>query len=863
MILVPTNNYQRQWVRELCFRRGVFQLAPEVVFAGTVADMRRLQRRSGRNPAVFVLTYAAIANLFDEEASSASGGVQKFIETFGVQFVVLDEAHKVIDDLRGHTANVVRQLTDKLSNDQLRGLIGFSATLSIPKRRFQNVGLQLVYRIPLVELVSSGFVAPFAEFGVPYAFSAREQQIRLLLEEFRKLYRRFLAICDVDFVRSEYTRIPLEQRVLIIQRLMGMYADRPDGDDSVKMRLQQWEQLSSLSLNQTAILLIVQATTGASEFGFVPKKHWDELRKVLQQVHGLRTRMAEVCALDDVSAVVGARTKLGQKIPTDEVARLLRPKVSNERARREFRKLSASSLTGLYFGVRPWARHLGEGRIDAVKSIINAERHTRTVTGTIVFDESRSLHWGDKAVSAGFDGVGGMFAHLLGEPDVIPIAALSKEIYLPVNDENPFAPRIARYVHQHILLGEFADVIGNLLLSALAVDSETAARFRTRLQDYLTAWLSDHTQGDRSRDERSDPEGNRTKQPTWHGFVDTVIKPLRSEFAHLQPGIAKRVAAAMRTRLHRRNVNLKTMMIGFFDYMKIADQCLESHRAELKQANGTTRPFRIISIPQGRRRQLMYDLVARIVDAKELPFNVVIVSDWARSGWNVIKPNLLIDATATRDVIAWQQLRGRAMRSLQSWSIDCYHALMALRSDTNEKVLPETLGGEQANAGPRNVTQANTLSQEQLNLLADCLETSLAKRLQTDGVRVIPNDQRLDTAVQLIQRYNKVTHIYELLKASGSDPQVMFSVEQERLRRRDAIEEKHRGQLNVDLEAGALVNESVDSTLIYHQDPQNDSPQQLQAAIETCLADCDPIIIRAWLQVAFSQQLVSLAGAGS
>jgi hypothetical protein len=40
------------------------------------------------------------------------------------------------------------------------------------------------------------------------------------------------------------------------------------------------------------------------------------------------------------------------------------------------------------------------------------------------------------------------------------------------------------------------------------------------------------------------------------------------------------------------------------------------------------------------------------VDAEELGVNRVIVSNWARTGWNVLKPNLLVDATATRDVTA-------------------------------------------------------------------------------------------------------------------------------------------------------------------------------------------------------------------
>lgn len=41
-------------------------------------------------------------------------------------------------------------------------------------------------------------------------------------------------------------------------------------------------------------------------------------------------------------------------------------------------------------------------------------------------------------------------------------------------------------------------------------------------------------------------------------------------------------------------------------------------------------------------------------------------------------PCLLIDATATRNVTAWQQLIGRAIRARRSWSNDCYRLLTLL-----------------------------------------------------------------------------------------------------------------------------------------------------------------------------------------
>jgi hypothetical protein len=93
----------------------------------------------------------------------------------------------------------------------------------------------------------------------------------------------------------------------------------------------------------------------------------------------------------------------------------------------------------------------------------------------------------------------------------------------------------------------------------------------------------------------------------------------------------------------------------------------------------------------GDQKQLTYDLTARIVDSDELPVNTIIVSAWARTGWNVIRPNALIDATATRDVTAWQQLRGRSMRAMRTWTNDCYRLVLLLMG--SRPMGPEGAGG--------------------------------------------------------------------------------------------------------------------------------------------------------------------------
>ncbi len=868
LVLVPTNNYQQQWVRELCFHHGALQLAPEVVFAGTIADLKRYQKRSGKTPAVFVLTYASLAQLdtiqTKQDATDSQSSelvvdsaprdeLQNFIDTFGVEYVVLDEAHKVVDDLESVSANVVRLLTNKLAKGKISGLIGFSGTLNVSKRRFESVGLRLVHRVPLLEMLGTGFVAPFAEFGVPYALSKREQTVGELLDAFRLMFREFLSLCDKELVRAEFLKIDFEQRKQMASRFLGMYSSRADSEELLNHRIKEWEQFETLGLGNAPIVLMVQTANGLSEFGLVPRSQWPQLKSLIEQATKQRDKSADLCALDDVSQVLHEKEKLGVKPDSNEVMRLLRPNLSPTIVRRRFREMTRSTLTGVFVGVRQWGRHLGEGRIAAVKAIIAAEKQARNVTGTIVFDDSRSIRWGNVAASAGFEGVGGMFGQLLGEPDMVPIAALSKEIYLPVDDNNPFAPRIAAFIHDTILLGEFRAAISDLILSGQDIAADVVEQFDESLFRLLSDWLSeasrDHLSKEHDQIDGSELSAKATDsashwqsldRPTWKEFFDSVIAELRDEFGHIQDGIPKRAAARFRLRLHRRNVNLKSLMTGFFDYMQIADQYVNCQRCELKQADGSLQSFRVIPIPNGRRRQLMYDLVARMVDDVDLPFNVVIVSDWARSGWNVIKPNLLIDATATRDVIAWQQLRGRAMRSQRTWNIDCYRLLAALRSDPvntddKETTLPEL-----------------PLADAQIKMLAGVMKPAVLKLARSGGLDALTMEQRLAAAVKLVQNHNKVTHIYELLDATGRSPQLVLNAETLKWQRRDSVAQKHQGQLNVDIATKSLVTESVDSMLICPADPRIETSANLESAVLKKITDCDPVIVETWLKPGFS-----------
>jgi hypothetical protein len=268
-------------------------------------------------------------------------------------------------------------------------------------------------------------------------------------------------------------------------------------------------------------------------------------------------------------------------------------------------------------------------------------------------------------------------------------------------------------------------------------------------------------------------------------------------------------------RLSTRSPHLTGLVTTFFDYALIAEGFRRAPIGEIEQVSGARQRFYVVPMPGGRRKQLMYDLTARIVDADELPVNLVMVSTWARTGWNVLRPNVLIDATATRDVTAWQQLRGRAMRAPATWTNDCYRLLVGLRGDEIKDGVP-----------------------------ADLLDDLAAARTSA------PSPDGDGLAVGLILARNKVTHIYELVKAIGGARQVEFDRTTRAWGRREAIARKHAHESSVDPFEGVLATGVAHAPLLYASDPRTDLPDALAGRVASVINGLDPVVVRGWLTAA-------------
>lgn len=838
LVLVPTNNYQQQWVRELCYNPIGLDLTPEVVFAGTPTDLARFRRRSGEVPVVMVLTYAALAQMSRDAGVFDAGAIRRFLAANGVRDVILDEAHKVVEDLDSTTSQVVRALAQEVDDNALGGMIGFTGTAESYRAGFAELGMRLVHVIPMLELIASGFVAPFAEFGIPFAYSERERQVRQLLEEYKALLRRFIDLAGSAALRSAFAAVPLERRAEIGLQLLGMYEGRSDADVAIKKRLTQWEQGGEISLSEAPLLSILQVATQREDKALLPESARAEYAEIVEKVKEISAELEQHLFLPETVALLQAPGP-GARTDWKALAALLGEENRSER-RRSVELLLCPTLVGLYDGLKNWYQYMGEGRVAAVRAVIDAERRVREVSGTIVFDKGRRIRWERGKVTPGFDGVAGLFSELLGDDELRPMAALSSEIYMPWDADKSLPNHVADHIEQRLMMGEIGRAMHDLLAADLGMNELATRRFGEHYDELLAAYAAKLAAGEKAN---------------FATFLGQVLRPLRLAFGHQRSGIDVAAAARLRARLGRRNLNLRALLGTFFDYAGLARRWRQPHEGLLVQASGREQRFFVVQMPGGRRKQLMYDLVARIVDDESLPINMIIVSNWARTGWNVISPNLLIDATATRDVTAWQQLRGRAMRALRSWSNDCYRAQRALLGiNALGRRKPEDEWPEDVKAALEGLLRSGrdeiALRGRPEQLLRSVLNAERRSRYAADGVEAFSADERLDIAVRLMLHYNKVTHIHELVRASGSDMQVRYERDEKRWLRRDDIAEKHAYEESVDLESGRVVRGAEHAPLIYAEDPRSDAPEALCDAVAARLKNSEGHIVRAWIRAA-------------
>jgi superfamily II DNA or RNA helicase/DNA-binding transcriptional ArsR family regulator len=825
LILVPTSNYQQQWVSELSYHDIGLRISPELIFSGTPAGLGSFQDQTGEHPAIMLITYAALAHL----ASGAGKGgfdvasVEMFLQQANVQYVIMDEVHKMVENMQSVSAEVARLLVSWQQDGSLRGLIGFSGTAVAYRGRFDSLGLDLVYSVPMDALVAAGFVAPYAELGVPFAFSRRERRIRQLLNDYKINLRAYFELLGPGQLREWFSQVPLEDRLWLAHMLFNMERGHREWQPALTQRFNKWEQGRSdaLALNEIRLVILLQIARGWSDEDLVAQSGADStaFASLRQQFEKIRLELLELVYLPKTVLRLQAENftttlDTGRLRGLPEEIRAAQPRME------EAKNIIATTITGLYDGLSEWYWRMGEGRVDTIEAVIEAERAVREVKGIIVFDRGRRIHWREGLSAPGYVGVGGLFGQMLGDTRFTALAVLSNEMYLPYSEKDPLTGRIAQYIEKQLMREELAEAIFGLATQGLELSSENLAELSARFHQALDRYLS------RLKNVHAARPGE---------FHRRVIRPLRRVIQGMDLGLE---GDRLLARLDRYNPHLARLVQTFFDYALLASYFREARVAELEQVSGQRQSFFVVTMSAAaRRKQLMYDLTSRIVDEESLPINLVIVSDWARTGWNVVKPNLLIDATATRNVTAWQQLRGRAIRAWPTWNNDCYRLITLLLGHHELD-----LGGEE-----ETIDETHSLDRQLLDLLEGIATTKQQSKLVQGGAAALSFDERYELAIALMEKRNKVTHIYELVKASGSTRQVIHDRSTDSWKRRQNIAAKHNREISVNPFNGEKLTGAGHAPLLYAKDPRDDVPADLGKHLKKQIKGKDDVIVGGWL----------------
>ncbi len=676
LVVVPTLNVAQQWVRELCFSPLGLRLAPHLVAIGSASVSRTTHRHRGHQERpVRIVTYAALATAGGRRGRGGFNrdDIEAFLQGRDVQYIVLDEVHKVVENPTSVIGEVTRLFADWLDDGSLRGVVGFSATAALHADRLARLGLTVTWTVDEAELVRSGFVAPSAAATVTFSRSAREQQARVAARAYRRALRLLLHELGTDRLREWFSAIPLEQRLDLARHVLRLPAAGAEGERRLIDRLQGFTEPGPFRMRELPLVWLLQLTRGWSDSDLLDRAVAatgdEELRRrgglLLDELHVIRSELAGLAGRPDVRQRIEA-PGFGAELPAATLEA-----IGDSREHPSVRFVSgrdalARTAAGMITSLRDEFRAVGEGRITALHAIVTAERSSRIVPSVIVFERGGALVPVDGVATPGWRGAAGSFAGLLADPSITPMAVLPHELYLPHRAERPLSTAIATLVRSDVIGGGLCDLLAEMCTVGLGVGPRHRAALRSEIASRLGTMIASLSLGDIVRADELHRE---------------VFAPVR-RWARTEDLAGN--AVIIGERLSRRDPQLRHWAALVTAYSAVAAAFDRPTNVLVRLTDNRSLPVEIVHFPGGQRRSLAYDIVARAVDTA-VPggdgaalVDVVIVSSWARTGWDVRAPNVLIDATATRSPIAWRQLRGRALRQWPTWDADCRHRLSTL-----------------------------------------------------------------------------------------------------------------------------------------------------------------------------------------
>ena len=116
----------------------------------------------------------------------------------------------------------------------------------------------------------------------------------------------------------------------------------------------------------------------------------------------------------------------------------------------------------------------------------------------------------------------------------------------------------------------------------------------------------------------------------------------------------------------------------------------------------------------------------------------------------------------------------------------------------------------------------------------------------------LSDTDRLQLAIEMMMFRNKVTHIYEMVKAYGNSTQIRYNRRTRTWHRKQAIAAKHSHSYSVNPISGVYSKGEDHAPLVYIDDPRQHSPSKLRFHLVKLLRNCDSIIVEGWIKAVVS-----------
>ncbi len=859
LVLVPTQNYQSQWVDSICFNEIGLQISPSFVFSGTITQLENFIQKTREIPPIIILTYTSLAQVLGAKTKKEKE-LRQLINWLGIRHVIFDEAHKIVEQEGSATNEVAKRLVKIFKGAHIENLIGFSGTAKAYEKDFKKLKLKLIYIVPEKELVMHGFVAPIAELGVTFAYSGREKAIRELHNELKMNMKQLWNYFGDNNLRREFQKIPMNDRLFICKELLGMYQSyrRDMVNEKLKSKFLDWSpnrEKRPLSLIDTNLVQTVQIYNSWSDISLAyNSQHANAAREIVEETEQLVMRLEQLIRIPSLQKMIKSE-KYGKRMPKRKTFYDIR-KESKDRKEtsKKVRKIMCSTMVGIYKTLDTWARtKIGEGRVGTFQSIINAEEEIRDVKGVVIFDTGRTIKVEDDTGigSPGFSGVGGSFAQSLSTNILKynPIAVQSSEMYISFNPEleKPLHIMMAEFVRNEVIVDKLTERIFMELIFELPFQEQLSNFMYLTFKELMSTYAKSLRKVYRAR---------------FSEFANKVFEPLGDfidEMTVMDDALNLSIKL-LKDRIANPSIRIDNIVLKLYDYGIIARKIEFANKGVLQTATGDLVDYYYLKMPSGRQKQLIYDLVSDFLDSEELPIQLIFVSAWARTGWDVRTPDILIDATATRDVTAWQQLRGRAMRALESWTIDCYKTIAVLlgKAGTSNQIIEKLPLEMQRNFQKiqKEFAPKKELTAEMIDLLDISIDESkllseekavLKAKVNEGSLDKLSSNERMKLIIYLMLSKNKVAHIFEMVKASGSTKQVEFNKKDGTWHRKAAIAKKHREEPILPVPGAKRRRGKYIAPLVYSKDPTKDTPAEVKSTLKNLLQGLDEDLLDNWV----------------